>query len=197
VITRVRRRGAALEKVVFAKKAWHRRQRRQGAGSNGTCAAEQTRDWCPPGGAVKMAWLDSPISRGRAGRAGSRRAIRWVERRTCSRRHGRIWDACSTRQPDGAEWGGRPEDAQQVRFQRPSGSRGGLRVRGACGIDRRQRFHRLAGGRADSKSLQEMFPKMVPDFFHYRTIGPDASRTWNSSDLARHVGAATLPITAA
>ena len=193
--------GAALEKVIFGD---------DGVASTGgadkvlvdmsTCAAAHTRDMAARLAAqCKMAWLDSPISGGAPAAREGRMAIMVGGQPDVFERARPIWDALAARAtlmgPNGA--GQATKMINQVLV-----STGLAVLAEACafaeraGIDAAKIPQALAGGRADSKQLQEMFPKMVASDFSI--TGRSALMLKDLElihDLARHVGA-PMPITA-
>ena len=193
--------GAALEKVIFGD---------DGVASAGsadkvlvdmsTCAAAHTRDMAARLTAhCKMAWLDSPISGGAPAAREGRMAIMVGGQPDVFERARPLWDALAARAtlmgPNGA--GQATKMINQVLV-----STGLAVLAEACafaeraGIDAAKIPQALAGGRADSKQLQEMFPKMVASDFSI--TGRSALMLKDLElihDLARHVGA-PMPITA-
>ena len=193
--------GAALEKVIFGD---------DGVASAGsadkvlvdmsTCAAAHTRDMAARLTAhCKMAWLDSPISGGAPAAREGRMAIMIGGQPDVFERARPLWDALAARAtlmgPNGA--GQATKMINQVLV-----STGLAVLAEACafaeraGIDAAKIPQALAGGRADSKQLQEMFPKMVASDFSI--TGRSALMLKDLElihDLARHVGA-PMPITA-
>jgi 3-hydroxyisobutyrate dehydrogenase-like beta-hydroxyacid dehydrogenase len=146
-----------------------------------------------------MAWLDSPISGGAPAAREGRMAIMIGGLPDVYERARPIWDALAARAtlmgPNGA--GQATKMINQVLV-----STGVAVLAEACafaeraGIDAAKIPQALAGGRADSKQLQEMFPKMVASDFSI--TGRSALMLKDLElihDLARHVGA-PLPITA-
>ena len=193
--------GAALEKVIFGD---------DGVASAGsadkvlvdmsTCAAAHTRDMAARLTAhCKMAWLDSPISGGAPAAREGRMAIMVGGQPDVFERARPLWDALAARAtlmgPNGA--GQATKMINQVLV-----STGLAVLAEACafaeraGIDAAKIPQALAGGRADSKQLQEMFPKMVVSDFSI--TGRSALMLKDLElihDLACHVGA-PMPITA-
>ena len=193
--------GAALEKVIFGD---------DGVASAGsadkvlvdmsTCAAAHTRDMAARLTAhCKMAWLDSPISGGAPAAREGRMAIMVGGQPDVFELARPLWDALAARAtlmgPNGA--GQATKMINQVLV-----STGLAVLAEACafaeraGIDAAKIPQALAGGRADSKQLQEMFPKMVASDFSI--TGRSALMLKDLElihDLARHVGA-PMPITA-
>ena len=193
--------GAAIEKVVFGERGVAE------AGSSdkvlidmSTCAAAQTQDMASRL-AVEcgMAWLDAPISGGAPAALEGRMAVMIGGREEVFERARPIWDALAGRAtlmgPSGA--GQATKMINQVLVAT------GLAVLAeACafaeraGIDAAKIPQALSGGRADSKQLQEMFPKMVKSDFS--VTGRAALMLKDLElihDLARHVGA-PMPVTA-
>ena len=193
--------GAALEKIVFGE---------HGVAAAGrsdkilvdmsTCAAAHTQDMAARLAAkCAMAWLDAPISGGAPAALEGRMAIMVGGRPEIFERARPLWDALAGRAtlmgPNGA--GQSTKMINQVLVAT------GLAVLAeACafaeraGIDAAKIPQALAGGRADSRQLQEMFPKMVASDF---SITGRASLMLKDleliHDLARHVGA-PMPVTA-
>jgi 3-hydroxyisobutyrate dehydrogenase len=194
--------GAAVEKVVFGE---------QGVAAAGapdkilidmsTCASAHTQQMAKKlAAACGMRWLDAPISGGAPAALEGRMAIMVGGDEEVFERARPLWDALSARAtlmgPNGA--GQATKMINQVLVS------GGLGVLAeACalaervGIDAAKIPQALAGGRADSKQLQEMFPKMAASEF---SITGRASLLLKDlelvHDLARGVGA-PMPITAA
>ena len=193
--------GAALEKIVFGEKGV------AGKGSSdkvlidmSTCAAAHTRDMAARlADECGMAWLDAPISGGAPAALEGRMAVMVGGSESVFERARPIWDALAGRAtlmgPNGA--GQATKMINQVLV-----STGLAVLAEACafaeraGIDAAKIPQALAGGRADSKQLQEMFPKMVKSDF---SITGRAALMLKDleliHDLARHVGA-PMPITA-
>ncbi len=193
--------GGAMEKVVFGE---------HGIASTGsadkvlidmsTCAAAHTQDMAARLSAhCGMAWLDAPISGGAPAALAGKMAIMVGGHASVFERARPIWDALAGRAtlmgPNGA--GQATKMINQVLVAT------GLAVLAeACafaeraGIDAAKIPQALAGGRADSRQLQEMFPKMVASDF---SITGRAALMLKDleliHDLARHVGA-PLPVTA-
>jgi 3-hydroxyisobutyrate dehydrogenase-like beta-hydroxyacid dehydrogenase len=193
--------GAAMENVVFGE---------HGIASAGsadkvlidmsTCAAAHTQDMAARLSAqCGMAWLDAPISGGAPAALAGKMAIMVGGQAAVFERARPIWDALAGRAtlmgPNGA--GQATKMINQVLVAT------GLAVLAeACafaeraGIDAAKIPQALAGGRADSRQLQEMFPKMVASDF---SITGRAALMLKDleliHDLARHVGA-PLPVTA-
>jgi len=193
--------GAALEKVVFGEHGIAR----AGAPEKvlvdmSTCAAAHTQDMAARLAAqCGMAWLDAPISGGAPAALEGRMAIMVGGNPQVFERASPLWDALAARAtlmgPTGA--GQSTKMINQVLVAT------GLAVLAeACafaeraGIDAAKIPQALAGGRADSRQLQEMFPKMVASNF---SITGRASLMLKDleliHDLARRVGA-PMPVTA-
>ena len=193
--------GAAIEKVVFGE---------HGVAAAGTpekilvdmstCAAAHTQDMAARlAERCGMAWLDAPISGGAPAAREGRMAIMVGGRPDIFERARPLWDALAGRAtlmgPNGA--GQSTKMINQVLV-----STGLAVLAEACafaeraGIDAAKIPQALAGGRADSRQLQEMFPKMVASDF---SITGRASLMLKDleliHDLARHVGA-PMPVTA-
>ena len=193
--------GAAMEKVVFGE---------HGIASGGsankvlvdmsTCAAAHTQDMAARLSAqCGMAWLDAPISGGAPAAREGKMAIMVGGQPEVFERARPIWDALAGHAtlmgPNGA--GQATKMINQVLV-----STGLAVLAEACafaeraGIDAAKIPQALAGGRADSRQLQEMFPKMVASDF---SITGRAALMLKDleliHDLARHVGA-PLPVTA-
>jgi 3-hydroxyisobutyrate dehydrogenase-like beta-hydroxyacid dehydrogenase len=193
--------GAALEKVVFGEHG----VARAGAPDKilvdmSTCAAAHTQDMAARLAAqCGMAWLDAPISGGAPAALEGRMAIMVGGNPQVFERARPLWDALAARAtlmgPTGA--GQSTKMINQVLV-----STGLAVLAEACafaeraGIDAAKIPQALAGGRADSRQLQEMFPKMVASDF---SITGRASLMLKDleliHDLARHVGA-PMPVTA-
>ena len=193
--------GAALEKIVFGEHGV------AAAGSSdkilidmSTCASAHTQEMAKRlVAACGMRWLDAPISGGAPAALEGRMAV-MVGGDEETFEHARpVWDALAGRAtlmgPNGA--GQATKMINQVLVA------GGVALLAeACalaeraGIDAAKIPQALAGGRADSKQLQEMFPKMVASEF---SITGRAALMLKDleliHDLARNVGA-TMPITA-
>jgi 3-hydroxyisobutyrate dehydrogenase len=193
--------GAALEQVVFGE---HGVAAAGGADKilvdMSTCAAAHTRDMATRLTArCGMAWLDAPISGGAPAAREGRMAIMVGGQPDIFERARPLWDALAVRAtlmgPNGA--GQATKMINQVLV-----STGVAVLAEACafaeraGIDAAKIPQALAGGRADSRQLQEMFPKMVASDF---SITGRAALMLKDleliHDLARHVGA-PMPITA-
>lgn len=193
--------GAALEKIVFGE---------HGVAAGGsadkvlidmsTCAAAHTQDMAARlADRCGMAWLDAPISGGAPAALEGRMAVMVGGSESVFERARPIWDALAARAtlmgPSGA--GQATKMINQVLV-----STGLAVLAEACafaeraGIDAAKIPQALAGGRADSKQLQEMFPKMVRSDF---SITGRAALMLKDleliHDLARHVGA-PMPVTA-
>ena len=193
--------GAALEKIVFGD---------DGVATTGsadkvlvdtsTCAAAHTRDMAARLSAqCGMAWLDAPISGGAPAALQGKMAIMVGGEQQVFERARPLWDALAGRAtlmgPNGA--GQATKMINQVLV-----STGLAVLAEACafaeraGIDAAKIPQALAGGRADSRQLQEMFPKMVASDF---SITGRAALMLKDleliHDLARHVGA-PMPVTA-
>jgi 3-hydroxyisobutyrate dehydrogenase-like beta-hydroxyacid dehydrogenase len=165
-----------------------------------TCAAAHTQQMAARLARAKgMAWLDAPISGGAPAAREGRMAIMVGGQPDVFERARPLWDALAARAtlmgPTGA--GQATKMINQVLVAC------GLAVLAeACafaeraGIDAARIPQALAGGRADSRQLQEMFPKMVKSDF---SITGRASLMLKDleliHDLSRQVGA-PLPITA-
>ncbi len=193
--------GAALEDIVFGD---------QGIAAGGgadkvlvdmsTCAAAHTQDMAARlEKQCGMRWLDAPISGGAPAALEGRMAVMVGGDPEVFERARPIWDALASRAtlmgPNGA--GQATKMINQVLV-----STGLAVLAEACafaeraGIDAAKIPQALAGGRADSKQLQEMFPKMVKSDF---SITGRAALMLKDleliHDLARHVGA-PMPVTA-
>src|SRR5258708_4849189 len=193
--------GAAREKVVLGE---------DGVAAGGsadkvmvdmsTCAAAHTRDMAARLDAeCGMAWLDAPISGGAPAAREGKMAIMVGGQPDVFERARPLWDALAARAtlmgPSGA--GQATKMINQVLV-----STGLAVLAEACafaeraGIDAAKIPQALAGGRADSRQLQEMFPKMVASDF---SITGRAALMLKDleliHDLARHVGA-PMPVTA-
>ncbi|HEX4985045.1 MAG TPA: NAD(P)-dependent oxidoreductase [Burkholderiales bacterium] len=193
--------GAALDAIVFGG---------QGVAEGGaagkalidmsTCAAAHTRDMAARLAAkCGMAWLDAPISGGAPAALEGRMAVMVGGREDVFERARPIWDALAGR----ATLMGSSGAGQATKMINQVLVSTGLAVLAeACafaeraGIDAAKIPQALAGGRADSKQLQEMFPKMVKSDF---SITGRAALMLKDleliHDLARHVGA-PMPVTA-
>ena len=193
--------GAALEKVVFGD---------HGVAAAGaadkilvdmsTCAAAHTQEMAAKLVATcGMRWLDAPISGGAPAAREGRMAIMIGGEQDAYERARPLWDALAGRAtlmgPNGA--GQATKMINQVLV-----ANGVAVLAEACalaeraGIDAAKIPHALFGGRADSRQLQEMFPKMVASEF---SITGRAALMLKDleliHDLARNVGA-VMPITA-
>ena len=193
--------GAALEQVVFGK---------DGVAESGnadkilvdtsTCAAAQAQAMAARlAKQCGMAWLDSPISGGAPAALEGKMAIMVGGNPDAFEKARPVWDALAGRAtlmgPSGA--GQATKMINQVLV-----STGLAVLAEACGfaeragIDAAKIPQALAGGRADSRQLQEMFPKMVASEFSI--TGRAALMVKDLElihDLSRHVGA-PLPVTA-
>jgi 3-hydroxyisobutyrate dehydrogenase-like beta-hydroxyacid dehydrogenase len=193
--------GTALEQVVFGK---------NGVATAGsaekilvdmsTCAAAHTRDMAARlSKQCGMAWLDAPISGGAPAALEGKMAIMVGGQADVFERARPLWDALAGRAtlmgPSGA--GQATKMINQVLV-----STGLAVLAEACafaeraGIDAAKIPLALAGGRADSRQLQEMFPKMVASDF--AITGRAALMVKDLElihDLSRHVGA-PMPVTA-
>ncbi|UCD68419.1 MAG: NAD(P)-dependent oxidoreductase [Betaproteobacteria bacterium] len=193
--------GAAMEQVVFGKGGVAE------AGSAdkvlidmSTCAATHTREMAQRlADQCGMAWLDSPISGGAPAAREGKMAIMVGGDKDVFVRARPLWDALAGRAtlmgPNGA--GQTTKMINQVLV-----STGLAVLAEACGLAERAGIEAaripsaLAGGRADSRQLQEMFPKMVASDF---SITGRAALMLKDleliHDLARELGA-PLPVTA-
>ncbi len=193
--------GAALEKVVFGEKGV------AGKGSAdkvlvdmSTCAAAHTRDMASRlEKQCGMKWLDAPISGGAPAAREGKMAIMVGGPPEVFERARPLWDALAAR----ATLMGSSGAGQATKMINQVLVSTGLAVLAeACafaeraGIDAAKIPQALAGGRADSRQLQEMFPKMVASDF---SITGRAALMLKDleliHDLARHVGA-PMPVTA-
>jgi len=193
--------GVALENVVFGEDGVAK------SGSSGkvlvdmsTCAAAHTRDMAARLAAqCGMAWLDAPISGGAPAAREGKMAIMVGGQADIFERARPLWDALAGR----ATLMGANGAGQATKMINQVLVSTGLAVLAeACafaeraGIDAAKIPQALAGGRADSRQLQEMFPKMVASDF---SITGRATLMLKDleliHDLARHVGA-PLPVTA-
>ena len=193
--------GAAVESVVFG-------ERGIAAGGTAdkilvdmsTCAPAHTQQMAARlASASGMRWLDAPISGGAPAALEGRMAIMVGGDPDAFERAKPLWDALARRAtlmgPNGA--GQSTKMINQVLV-----STGLAVLAEACafaeraGIDAAKIPQALAGGRADSSQLQEMFPKMVRSDF---SITGRASLMLKDleliHDLARQVGA-PMPVTA-
>lgn len=162
--------GAAIEQVVFGT---------DGVAAGGspdkilidmsTCASAHTREMAARlVEACGMRWLDAPISGGAPAALEGRMAVMIGGEQDAFERARPIWDALAGRAtlmgPSGA--GQATKMINQVLV-----ANGVAVLAEACalaeraGIDAAKIPQALAGGRADSKQLQEMFPKMVASEF--------------------------------
>jgi len=192
--------GAALEKVVFAEQGVA-----EGAAGGkilvdmSTCAPAHTQQMAARLAERGMLWLDAPISGGAPAALEGRMAIMVGGQAEAFERARPLWDALARRAtlmgPSGA--GQATKMINQVLV-----STGVAVLAEACafaeraGIDAAKIPEALAGGRADSSQLQEMFPKMVRSDF---SITGRAALMLKDleliHDLARGVGA-PMPVTA-
>jgi len=146
-----------------------------------------------------MAWLDSPISGGAPAALQGKMAIMVGGEPAVFEKARPIWDALAGR----ATLMGPNGSGQATKMINQILVSTGLAVLAeACGfaeragIDAAKIPQALAGGRADSRQLQEMFPKMVASDFSI--TGRAALMVKDLElihDLSRHVGA-PLPVTA-
>ncbi|MGD2140811.1 MAG: NAD(P)-dependent oxidoreductase [Burkholderiales bacterium] len=193
--------GNAVEKVVFGKDGVA-----EAGGADkvlvdmSTCAAAHTKAMAERLAQQSgMAWLDSPISGGAPAALEGKMAIMVGGRAEVFERAQPLWDVLAGRAtlmgPNGA--GQATKMINQVLV-----STGLAVLAEACGfaeragIDAAKIPQALAGGRADSRQLQEMFPKMVASDF--AITGRAALMVKDLElihDLSRHVGA-PLPVTA-
>ncbi len=193
--------GAALEQIVFGEDGVAL------AGSAdkvlvdmSTCAVAQTQDMATRlMNECGMAWLDAPISGGAPAALEGKMAVMVGGQPDVFERARPVWDALAGRAtlmgPTGA--GQATKMINQVLV-----STGLAILAEACGlaeragIDAAQIPQALAGGRADSRQLQEMFPKMVASDF---SITGRAALMLKDleliHDLARDSGA-PIPLTA-
>ncbi len=165
-----------------------------------TCAATHTRQMAQRlADQCGMAWLDSPISGGAPAALEGRMAIMVGGAQEAFERARPVWNALAAQAtlmgPNGA--GQATKMINQVLV-----STGLAVLAEACGLAERSGIDAakipaaLAGGRADSRQLQEMFPKMVASDFS--VTGRAALMLKDLElihDLAREVGA-PLPVTA-
>jgi 3-hydroxyisobutyrate dehydrogenase-like beta-hydroxyacid dehydrogenase len=146
-----------------------------------------------------MVWLDAPISGGAPAALQGRMTIMVGGRPEIFERARPLWDVLAGRVtlmgPNGA--GQSTKMVNQVLV-----STGLAVLAEACalaeraGIDAAKIPEALAGGRADSRQLQEMFPKMVAsDFAITGRVYLMLKDLELIHDLARHVGA-PMPVTA-
>ena len=193
--------GAAMEDVVFGDDGV------AAAGSAdkvlvdmSTCAAAQTRDMATRLlDKCGMAWLDAPISGGAPAALEGKMAIMVGGQPDVFERARPVWDALAGR----ATLMGESGAGQATKMINQVLVSTGLAVLAeACafaeraGIDAAKIPQALSGGRADSRQLQEMFPKMVASDFSI--TGRAALMVKDLElihDLARHVGA-PMPVTA-
>lgn len=165
-----------------------------------TCAPTQTQEMASRlADQCGMAWLDSPISGGAPAAREGKMAIMVGGRSEVFERARPLWDALAGRAtlmgPNGA--GQATKMINQILV-----STGLAVLAEACGLAERAGIDAakipsaLAGGRADSRQLQEMFPKMAASDFSI--TGRAALMVKDLElihDLARDVGA-PLPVTA-
>jgi 3-hydroxyisobutyrate dehydrogenase-like beta-hydroxyacid dehydrogenase len=192
--------GAALEKVVFGEQGVV-----EGAARGkilvdmSTCAPAHTQQMATCLAERGMLWLDAPISGGAPAALEGRMAIMVGGQLEAFERARPLWDALARRAtlmgPSGA--GQATKMINQILV-----STGVAVLAEACafaeraGIDAAKIPEALAGGRADSSQLQEMFPKMVRSDFSI--TGRSALMLKDLElihDLARSVGA-PMPVTA-
>ncbi|HYL17451.1 MAG TPA: NAD(P)-dependent oxidoreductase [Burkholderiales bacterium] len=193
--------GAAVEQIVFGQ---------HGVAAAGTpdkilvdmstCAAAHTKDMAMRlSAACGMAWLDAPISGGAPAALQGRMTIMVGGRPEIFERARPLWDALAGRVtlmgPNGA--GQSTKMVNQVLV-----STGLAVLAEACafaeraGIDAAKIPEALAGGRADSRQLQEMFTKMVASNFAITGRAYLMLKDLELiHDLARHIGA-PMPVTA-
>lgn len=193
--------GAAVEKVVFGEHGV------AAAGSAdkilidmSTCAAVKTREMAQRLlETCGMPWLDAPISGGAPAALEGRMAVMIGGDPDAFERARPVWDALAGRAtlmgPSGA--GQSTKMINQVLV-----STGLAVLAEACGlaekagIDAARIPHALSGGRADSKQLQEMFPKMVASEFSITGRAAIMMKDLELiHDLAKSVGA-PMPVTA-
>jgi 3-hydroxyisobutyrate dehydrogenase-like beta-hydroxyacid dehydrogenase len=193
--------GTALEQIVFGDRGVATAgDRDKVLVDMSTCAAAQTQDMAARlAGSSGMSWLDAPISGGAPAALEGRMAIMVGGSPEAFERARPLWDALAGRAtlmgPNGA--GQATKMINQVLVA------GGLAVLAeACGLAERAGIDAakipaaLAGGRADSRQLQEMFPKMVQSDFSI--TGRSALMLKDLElihDLARRVGA-PMPVIA-
>jgi 3-hydroxyisobutyrate dehydrogenase len=193
--------GAAIERVVFGGDGV------AVAGSAdkllidmSTCAAAQTRDMAARlTAACGMRWLDAPISGGAPAALEGRMAVMVGGLQADFDRARPVWDALAGR----ATLMGATGAGQATKMVNQILVATGVAVLAeACafaervGVDAAKIPQALAGGRADSRQLQEMFPKMVAS--EYSITGRMALMLKDLElihDLAREHGA-SMPITA-
>ena len=193
--------GAAVEQIVFGEHGV------AAAGTSdkilvdmSTCATAHTKDMAARlAEACGMAWLDAPISGGAPAALEGRMTVMVGGRPEIFERARPLWDALAGRVtlmgPNGA--GQSTKMVNQVLV-----STGLAVLAEACafaeraGIDAAKIPEALAGGRADSRQLQEMFPKMVASNFAITGRAYLMLKDLELiHDLARHVGA-PMPVTA-
>jgi 3-hydroxyisobutyrate dehydrogenase-like beta-hydroxyacid dehydrogenase len=193
--------GAAVEKLVFGE---------HGVAAGGTpdkvlidmstCAAAHTQEMAARLAAQSgMLWLDAPISGGAPAAVEGRMAIMVGGQHDAFERARPLWDALAAR----ATLMGANGAGQSTKMINQVLVSTGLAVLAeACafaeraGIDAAKIPEALAGGRADSRQLQEMFPKMV--LSEFSITGRAALMLKDLElihDLARRVGA-PMPVTA-
>lgn len=193
--------GPALEEIVFGR---HGVAEAGAAGKvlvdMSTCAPAQARELASRLLAKSgMPWLDAPISGGAPAALAGRMAIMVGGAPDVFARARPIWDALAGRAtlmgPSGA--GQATKMVNQVLV-----ATGHAVLAEACafaersGIDAAKIPHALMGGRADSRLLQEMFPKMVAsDFSITGRVALLLKDLELIHDLARQVGA-PMPVTA-
>ncbi len=165
-----------------------------------TCATTQTQEMAKRlKNQCGMAWLDSPISGGAPAAREGRMAIMVGGDKNVFQQAQPLWDSLASRAtlmgPNGA--GQATKMINQVLV-----STGLAVLAEACGLAERAGIDAakipaaLAGGRADSRQLQEMFPKMVASEFSI--TGRAALMVKDLElihDLSRDLGA-PLPVTA-
>jgi len=193
--------GAAIEQIVFGQHGV------AAAGTSdkilvdmSTCAAAHTKDMATRlSAACGMAWLDAPISGGAPAALQGRMTIMVGGRPEIFERARPLWDALAGR----VTLMGLNGAGQSTKMVNQVLVSTGLAVLAeACafaeraGIDAAKIPEALAGGRADSRQLQEMFPKMVASNFAITGRAYLMLKDLELiHDLARHVGA-PMPVTA-
>ena len=193
--------GPAVESVVFGERGVARAGRADKVLVDmSTCAVAQARDMATRlATQCGMAWLDAPISGGAPAAREGKMAIMVGGQPEIFERARPLWEALARQAtlmgPSGA--GQATKMINQVLV-----STGVAVLAEACafaeraGIDAAKIPQALAGGRADSRQLQEMFPKMVASDF---SITGRAALMLKDleliHDLARQVGA-PMPVTA-
>ncbi|MEZ5661562.1 MAG: NAD(P)-dependent oxidoreductase [Burkholderiaceae bacterium] len=193
--------GAALEQVVFGQ---------GGIAAAGdadkvlidmsTCSASQTRAMAARlRGQCAMPWLDAPISGGAPAALAGRMAIMVGGEQSVFERAQPLWD-CLARKATLMGASGAGQATKMINQVLVAGGlcllaeAAGLAAR--AGIDAARIPEALAGGRADSTQLQEMFPKMVGNEFSITgRIGLMLKDLELIHDMARDHGA-TMPMTA-